>query len=38
MTDYKRDVRDFEGDIQAAIDSLPASGGEVYIPAGTYTS
>ncbi|MCL4535449.1 MAG: carbohydrate binding domain-containing protein [Bacteroidetes bacterium] len=28
----------FGGNIQAAIDSLPASGGTVYLPAGTYTS
>ncbi|MCL4368646.1 MAG: carbohydrate binding domain-containing protein [Actinobacteria bacterium] len=28
----------FGGDIQAAIDSLPSSGGTVYLPAGTYNS
>lgn len=32
-----RNVYDYGGNIQAAIDSLPASGGEVYIPAGAYT-
>jgi len=31
-----RNVRDYNGDIQSAINSLPASGGEVYIPAGTH--
>lgn len=33
---YRRNVMDFENDIQAAIDDLPSAGGEVYIPAGTY--
>lgn len=31
-----RNVHDYNGNIQTAINSLPASGGEVYIPAGSY--
>jgi len=37
MADTIRNIKSYENDIQTAIDSLPSTGGEVYVPAGSYT-